>query len=102
MSEGISNPADALLGEIKALRAEVDRLNRNPSGRFSVQIPTAKAGTPSDLDFAAVGSKDATPPIGYAVLDSSIGKLWIKVGATSRDASGTILATGVWKFALLS
>ena len=102
MSESLANPADALILEIKALRAEVDRLSRQPSGRFSLQFANAKNGAPSDLDYAAVGSKDPTPPIGWIVCDTSVGKLWQKTGATSRDVNGLILASGVWRFVTLT
>ena len=100
MSEALAS-AD-LIAEIRALRAEVDRLNRSPSGRFAVQIASAKSGVPSDLDYAALGSRDSTPPVGWLVTNSAAKVLYVKTTATTRSTDGTITVLGVWSSVAMS
>ncbi len=86
MGLAIRPPGDDLIREIKALRREVNALNRVPSGLNSIGIqflrPAVKAGTPSDADYTT------PPPVGTVVVDTTGSKLWVRTATSTWKSVG--------------
>ena len=88
MTASIAPPENAILAELKLLRAQVNTLRSAPYSYQDqrYQRIRTKAVTPSDADYTAA----TMPPIGATVIDTTANKIWVRTAVATWKSAAVV------------